>query len=487
MQIGKVFPEPLLTAINRVANRLDCEPYVTGGTVRDLLRGTVPHDLDITVKQDAHLFCRELIAELGAGTFVPLGTEEEAGRVVTAGINGSVDVDVSSFRGKRRTIGEDLSLRDFTINSMAFSLMGGWGSGEEPELLDPMDGISDLANGTIRHCPGAFTADPLRLLRTFRFRAAFGFTVAKETWESLSSNAARIVDVAAERIDHELNLIFDSAKSADLVRDMHGAGLLIQIIPELYEGQGIDQPGFHHLDVFEHNLQTLTEIERVICRPEIYYPGYGPLFHEYLANKDTIRSLKWSALLHDVAKPEKMAYPFGEKGRVTFYGHDEAGRDQVEKIARRLRWSRADRHIRGQLVAMHMHPFHLCTVKKHDRLSRKAALKLCNRAQEHLTGLFVLAMADSLASRGELKPDDMEQVLANLHHEVMDIYETSIKPVFNQPPLLKGKDLIVDFGLEPGPLFSSILDGLQVARVEGEVATREDAVIWVKEFIENLD
>ena len=488
MQIRDVFPEPLLAAINRVAEKMGCEPYVTGGTVRDLLRGTVPHDLDITVAKGAHRFCRELIKELGTGTFVPLGTEdEEGGRVVTPGAAGPVDVDVSSFRGMSGTIDEDLSLRDFTINSMAFSLNSICSSDKDPGLLDPMNGLRDLAGGTIRHCPGAFAEDPLRLLRTFRFRAAFGFDVAQETTKSLGSHAGKIVDVATERINYELNLIFDSGRSAEVVREMHEADLLFHILPELYEGQGIEQPGFHHLDVFEHNLQTLVEIERVMANPESYYPGYGPLFAEYLEDRAMARSLKWAALLHDVAKPERMAPARGDEGRVTFYGHDEAGRDQVERIAHRLRWSRADRRVCAQLVAMHMHPFHLCTVKKNDKLSRKAALKLCNRAQEHLAGLFILAMADSLASRGELKPDDMEQVLAKLHSEVMEIYETSIKPVFAQPPLLTGKDLITDFGLEPGPLFSKILNGLQVAQVEGEVVTAEEAVRWVKEFIENLD
>jgi poly(A) polymerase len=67
---------------------------------------------------------------------------------------------------------------------------------------------------------------------------------------------------------------------------------------------------------------------------------------------------------------------------------------------------------------------------------------------------------------------------------VHGVYEEYIQPVFASPPLVTGHDLIGVFALEPGPAFKDILDGLVVAQVEGVVADREQALAWVKMFLE---
>jgi hypothetical protein len=81
------YPSRLITALLRVAEARGLAFFVVGGTVRDWLLGRTPGDLDITVAHDAVTCCRSLIAELGGGTFVPLGCiEEDAGRVGWQGL-----------------------------------------------------------------------------------------------------------------------------------------------------------------------------------------------------------------------------------------------------------------------------------------------------------------------------------------------------------------------------------------------------------------
>ena len=131
-----------------------------------------------------------------------------------------------------------------------------------------------------------------------------------------------------------------------------------------------------------------------------------------------------------------------------------------------------------------MHPFHLCNVQREETISKRAALKLCRRAGNSLTGLFLLAMSDSLASRGEKKPEHMEEELVTLFNAVQKIYDENIAPVLDGPRLLSGKDLIEEYKLAPGPFFSEILDELETARVEGKVVDRQTALDWVKEFLQ---
>lgn len=482
-RLASCFPPEIIEALARVANNRAVELYLVGGTVRDWLLGRTPNDLDLTVADGAELFCRELLRELGGGVLVPLGTdEEEAARVVWRGLY----VDISAFRGGATTLAEDLTLRDFSVNSIAVELSSLLNETVRPMLIDPMGGEADLMGRVLRHCPGAFCDDPLRLLRTFRFMATLGFLPAEETFAAISEHAELIKNVAAERVHFELDLIMQAEDAASVLWRMHQCGLLRPILPELYEGEGVEQPSYHHLDVFCHNFQALSEVEMLLAAPGKYFgePGQLQEMQGYLADGRAKVWLKWAALLHDVGKPAAKGVSATEEGRITFHGHDEIGRKQVERIARRLKWSNAERERVTHLIGMHMHPFHLCNVRRDQPLSARAALKLCRRAGDDLPGLFLLAMSDSLAGSGELKPENMEQELVDLYREIMAIHREHIRPALAGPPLVSGRDLIDRFGLTPGPLFSIILDELLVLQVEGAVTTREKAFEWIDCFLE---
>jgi poly(A) polymerase len=248
----------------------------------------------------------------------------------------------------------------------------------------------------------------------------------------------------------------------------------------------MEQPGFHHLDVFHHSLAALGFMEDILADPERFYPGCGVRIRAYSEQPGMKVRLKWAALLHDLGKPVTMAVRDDKDGRVTFYGHDQAGKELVLKLGREWRWSNENRERIAGLIGMHMQPFHLCNVRRDQPLSRKACLKLSKKAGADLIGLFLLAMSDSLAGQGEKKPLEMEAELAGLLAEVLRVYEQYIQPAVNRPRLVSGQDLISFFSLPPGPLFAKILDALQVAQVEGEVVSKEDARRWVQDYLAHL-
>jgi poly(A) polymerase len=451
--------------------------YVAGGPVRDWLLGVVAKDLDLAVPKGAVACAREVSALLG-GTFVLLDAAEDVARVVWQGFT----LDFSGFRNHTTSIEDDLGQRDFTINAMAVPIASGTGALGALTVIDPFGGVADLAQKRIRTPALAnLLADPLRLLRAYRFAASLDFTIEPETEAAIVAHGELLVESAMERVAYELGLIIGSPRAWETVRAMAASGLLWVVFPELVAGCGLVQPSSHHLDVFGHSLEALRCVEAIISKPEAYFPDQGDQFRKAVQGKRGVL-LKWAALFHDLGKPE--THRLIEE-KITFYNHDQAGAAIFERIAERLHWPKDDRNRVARLISLHMWPFHLSNARLHTGISRKACLRLVKAVGDDLPLLFLLTMADSLAGQGPGKPEEMEENLAALWAEVHEVHVEYIQPVFTSPPLLTGHDLITIFALEPGPLFKEILEGLEGAQVEGVVADREQALAWVKMFLES--
>ncbi len=478
--IISTWPIILIEALGELQKRLGVVLFISGGTVRDWLLGRSPGDIDITVKDGATLCCKELMKILKSGALVKLGTDtEEAARVVWQGYS----IDFSSFRQGAQSISEELCFRDFTINSMAIEFTKAHCDGVE-NIIDPLGGRQALAKGVLQNCRNAFVDDPLRMLRGYRLMAELGFTMAPPCRTEIKANSLKIQQSASERVLYELDRIMGTVGAAKVVGEMVESGLLWQIFPELQEGVGVKQPGFHHEDVFHHNLLALASIDRVIGEPQNFFGRYAHVVIDYLAEKSRCRDLRWAALFHDLGKPSTCSSGRIESDRITFYNHDRIGRQIFEALATRMRMSNSTTEVVGKLVEMHMHPFHLSNVRRKSPISRKALLKICKKAGNELTGLFILAMADSLAGQGELKPADMEEELSQIFDEVQSANEQYIQPALHGERLLTGHDLIEVFLLEPGPLFRVIFEELEIARVEMRVNTRKEAILWLQNYLE---
>lgn len=479
-QLGR-FPGRLLAAMVDTAACLDQELYLVGGALRDCLSGTAPVDLDFTIGSGSLKYLRQLRERYGIGTVVELGLRhDDTCRLVLP----ELTLDVSGFRQGSATIGEDLEKRDFTINAMAVSLQELIGSVSPPLLIDPLDGLADLAAGLLRACPGCFSEDPLRLVRAFRFRAALGYDLEPRTRDDIKARVNLVNLAAPERIRHELDLIMATGRAAPVFEELREVGLMSWLAPELAEGGGVEQPACHHLDVLCHNLETLRLVEQLHLDPERFFSGPVAGVAEYLADPERLLVLKWAGLFHDAGKPATKSESPGQTGRPTFYGHDRVGVTKFREFASRLRWSRTRTDRVARLIEMHMHPFHLCNLLlSGGNVSDRAKLKLCRRAGGDLPGLFILAMADSLAGQGSGKPKGLEEMLGGLYRELDELYRKTVEPARSGPRLLTGHDLIATVGLTPGPLFREILDRLELAVLEGTVQTRPEALAWVSRYL----
>ena len=476
------YPVPLVEALAALARGKLSPCYIAGGTIRDWFLGLKAKDLDITVSGDSFGLARKFAREL-RGTFVPMDAEEGVARVVWQ----DVCVDFSSFREGAKSIEDDLLKRDFTINSMAVPfpsrIPDSWDSIEAPGILDPASGLKDLQDRIIRSTSAAvFVSDPLRLLRAYRFMAKFGFRIEPLTEKQIREHVHLLYLAAEERIAYELEAIMAVPESIATIEVMHSHGVLEELIPELYRGVGVKQPSSHHLDVFEHGIAALRYMENVQKDPGKFFPGHGELLNEYLQGGRRKILLKWAALFHDLGKPETHEIRQDRNGRITFYNHDKEGARIFDIIADRFKWRRDDRDFISHFISIHMWPFHLNNARRKTGLTPKAYLRLVKTVGEEFPGLFMLAMADSLAGRGKGKPPGMEEDMASLFYEVQTVYHQTIKPVLAKR-LLTGRDLIDVFGLEPGPDFREIFDKLENVQVEGEVTNREQALDWLKKYL----
>ncbi|PIE58528.1 MAG: polynucleotide adenylyltransferase [Desulfobulbus propionicus] len=476
VEMGTALPAWLYLPLQRLQQQMQAEVYLAGGTVRDLVLGRTPHDLDLVVPDKSHSWARALAKAVG-GAFVPLGGEDAA-RVVFQG----QAVDVSSFRDGSLTIEEDLAKRDLSINAMAICLTpflrhGVRRQGEQVTLLDPCGGLLDIEQQVIR-CPDVqiLHSDPLRMLRVYRFSAALGFRVEVQTARWVGALSEELRHCAPERICHEFRLILESENSAAVIGAMAEAGLLWVLFPELERGVGMQQPASHHLDVFSHNLETLRCLESLLRDPCYGYAREYKELAAYLAVDRQRTLLKWAALFHDVGKPVTRALNQEGERRITFYNHDQAGQRIFNEIALRLRLSNWERNHVGQLIGLHMRPFHLIQAAKDRELSIRACSRLIRKAGRLIPGLFLLALADTMAGKGEDRPATLEQDLEAVVRRVLAVERDHVQPALRVPPLIDGHDLIHSLGLQPGPVFKEILEAVEEARIEGQVQTKDQAL-----------
>ncbi len=483
-------PNPIELLRFVVENNQKEHLFIAGGPVRDWLLGKAVKDVDLVFSGSAITAARNFATASG-GAFVMLDDAFQVARVVVEDIS----YDFSQYRGNAATIQEDLAHRDFTINAMALPLEKALGYLSMKEnaglycsrdfvasaIVDPFNGKGDLKEELIRAISRKnLVADPLRMLRAFRFKAVLRFVIEPHTLSWISEMAASILKSAQERICLELDKIMTSGVSGTTLKELYDCGPLRAIIPETAIMEGVEQPGFHHLDVLGHLFEAVSSMDRLVEDPCVKFRDCEPCRAWLKANSQRVPWLKWAAFMHDFGKPARKGQK--ENGRVTFYEHDKEGAQMAKDVAKRLRWSKEKQKFVSMLVRLHMRPFHLLNDLRKSGPSKRAMRRLLDEIGSDYPALFLLAMADSMAGCGPMKPDSLDEEIALLFRKIHLFYLKSLKPVQENAPLLKGHDVMRILRIGPGPMVGRALRAVREAQVEGTVATVKDA----KEFVRHL-
>ncbi len=451
--------ELIISFLRKFKNREDL--YVVGGAVRAIFTGEEVYDLDITVKSDVESLTWYLKRYLGYH-FVPLAPELGIYRLA----KGRCSVDFTAFRGE--TIEEDLSKRDFTFNAMAIPINSLFK--QKLLVIDPFGGYEDLKKGIIRIIAEKnIIEDPLRILRGYRFFALNLGILDEKTREYFKRYKQRIKLCARERILQELIYILKTNRGYQTFRIMDEDGVLEEIFPYIKACKGVPQPSFHHLDVWGHLLESLKWAEEILKEPKKYL-ALNDVPHK---DEDFVISVKLASFFHDLGK----AYTFKIRDRITFYGHERVSAELFKEMAEDLRFKKDIINKVYNLIKNHMRPFHLLNEKEKGSLSTKAKRNLI-RDVLYLTELFIISMADSLASKGPDKEPDYEERLKEFFKELFD-FKKELQKETTKKKLITGHDLIA-LGLKPGPIFKKILQEVELLVLEGKIKDKEEALEFVK-------
>ncbi len=269
-----------------------------------------------------------------------------------------------------------------------------------------------------------------------------------------SSTFASLTKVATKaKLHGEAGKLFlDSLMTEQAAYGLHlleKTRLLDLIMPELAQNRGVEQGGFHHLDVLNHSIEALRQV----------------ILSEATASPE----LRLAALLHDVGKAS--TFKLDSLKRRSFLGHDKVGADISKVILERLNLA-VDSEKVAALVQYHMLPLPKNTKEAERFVRKRKAL---------LPDLLHVMLADRQAARGSLSsPATRQRYQLGIARVLEVLNEVPVEEVV----LLTGHDLIAQFGFAEGPFLGELLSFLKAAQKAGDINSKEEAFEAARHYAE---
>lgn len=409
------------------------DAYIVGGSVRDMLTGREVKDIDLAINKDPYIIA-PLFSNAIKGTYVPLNRRFMTARVV----KDDYIFDLSMlYKG---SIAADLKRRDFTINAMAVPLKG-----HESFIIDPYRGKEDISKKIIRMVSrDNLIADPVRLIRAFRFMSLLEFRIEDKTLRAVEGLKHLIRQSAIERIYTELKALLLSENAFDTIEIMISSGFFFELFPELKSSN------------LQVTLQIFREMETIINNLQ-GLPYYREI-NEYFKSESHIKILL------------KLSTLFINPTKDTFF---ETG---VDGILNRLKVSLKE----AKYISIIMKNFSFLLSGNAAALTKIDMARFLMAVDRNVYSIFVLCLSILRALRG-IEEDRFMDLAVNL----FSYYHNEYIPLSRQSRLINGDDLEAVFGLKPSVQFRVILNMVEELRLSGVISSKDEAVRVVEEFLVN--
>lgn len=452
--------------------------YIVGGFVRDSLVGITTTDIDLAFNGEVEVLA-ERLASIKNGHFFFIHERHQLIRVEYGRDSHISTIDIAPLEG---TIEQDLNRRDFTVNAMAIDPVSSIETGQI-QIIDPTNGRRDLSDRVLCLVDNnALSDDPVRIIRGLRFVLRYGLTMPESTRQAVMTAARLLAGAPGERLFDELSLLAGSVGFSSALELMLSAKVLGVLLPECQDIVGVSQNRFHHLDVWQHTLESINIVEKFLTEPGAVWPRHGAWLKDRMDRKVQGRctiaaAIKLGLLFHDIGKAKTMEV--GHDGAIHFYGHAKYGTELLPGIARRLKMSKSMSSLLSMIIREHMRPGFY---QRDDVEPDHAVTRLVKAAGEWLPELIIIAYADRLAASGPMSSDESSQAHMEYLGCLLDEY-VCVETTPPRRPLLSGDDIMKELGITPGPLIGDILEAIENAQDAGKISTREEALQLAKRLM----
>lgn len=446
MNVKVQLPKLVEEILNKFSKK-GYEIYIVGGAVRDILLGKIVDDWDFTTNAIPEEILKVFPDGFYDNAFGTVGINDPSSENPFEITTYRKEYGYSDLRRPDRiewgkTLEEDLSRRDFTVNAMALEKIKE--RQNEYNLVDKFQGQKDLKEKIIRAVGNPderFSEDALRMMRAIRIASELGFAIEEKTLEAINKNAALINQIAKERVKEEFFKLLSSPHPYEGTLIFRNSGLMAEIIPEFEKTFGVNQksPGRHHIyDVGTHLLMSLKN-----CKSE-----------------DPI--VRFATLIHDIGKPQ--TYKVQENKVVTFYNHEVISTKIAENIAERLKFSNKEKDKFIKLVKFHQFTL---DEKQTDSAIRRF---IRNVGKENIKDMLDLRIADRLgggARETSWRLEEFKKRLLDVQKQPFSIKDLKIN----------GKDVMKVLNIKPGPKVGDTLEKLFKEVVGKKIANEKKALL----------
>ena len=389
--------------------------FLVGGSVRDFLMGIKSFDFDILtnalIDQITTIFKSEKVRIVGQSFKICLVNKIE---ICSARDNGGNVVFPDN----------DLEMRDFTINSMAYDL-------NSKTIIDLFSGKDDLEKKIVRFTKNPYKRideDSLRIVRACRMASLINGSIEPVSKNALIDKSSLVkTEISPERLRIEILKAMEYKRPSIFFKNLHEIDVLKYIFPCLDQCFSLEGGPFHDETVFEHCMMTGDAISSK-------YP-----------------LLRLAGFLHDAGKYDAAVE---KDGKISFAGHEKYT-GKIRSDLKRMRFSNKEINYIISIVNIHMRPLKEDTTPKAVR----KILRDLHRLNIDLHDFLRIRIADKKANRAK-KPYTFFEIKLRLSKLLKEISPDKNQTFTINDLEISGNDIIKILNIHPGPKIGQILDYL---------------------------